>query len=236
MIKNVSVSNLGVTVCFRTLFVFLLLFLPALLRKLLVALLWQTSPAAQNRGAWSTNELFAYNITIQTQSVVAFFGHEPHSIDHLDPNIFPPFNPSTSVPTSIPMETRRFLGYLHLISQPSAEDSMFNDFANSVLEVTNFEQQIGTILIRRHRIPFTICGDTNRKAIPDICLLSTQLRVMPLLLVQRDKPAFGSSGPEPPVIAGAIATFQYNNRNGPSHSRHDDNSVHYGNGNSATPL
>ena len=33
-----------------------------------------------------------------------------------------------------------------------------------------------------------------------------------LLLVQRAKPAFGSNGPEPPILAGAIATFQYNNR------------------------
>jgi hypothetical protein len=35
---------------------------------------------------------------------------------------------------------------------------------------------------------------------------------MALLLVQRKKPVLGPSGPEPPLIAGAIAVFQYNNQ------------------------
>ena len=33
-----------------------------------------------------------------------------------------------------------------------------------------------------------------------------------LLVVQEDKTAFSSSDPEPQIIAGAIATFQHNNR------------------------
>ena len=171
--------------------------------------------SAKSGNDWSTNELFGYNITIQTQSVVDFFGHEPYSIDHLDPDLFSLSNPSTFVPTEISVPTRRFLEYLYLTTQPGASDSTFIGVANSVLEATNFNEQIGTAFLRPHRIPFTICGDTNRKAISDICLLSTRLRVRPLilLLVQQHKPTFGSSGPEPPVIAGAIATFQDNNRN-----------------------
>jgi len=157
---------------------------------------------------WSMDELLAYNITIQTQSVVDFFGHELHPID-LDPNIL---SPVTSIPTGISRPTRRFFNHLILVSHPDAQDSFFNDFANSVLDVTNFDRQIGTVPVPRYDFPLTICGN-DRKTIPDICLMSDQLTPMIHLIVQRAKPVFGLRGPEPPVIAGAIATFQYNNRN-----------------------
>ena len=48
---------------------------------------------------------------------------------------------------------------------------------------------------------------------PNWFLAVNQLMPMVLLVVQWDKSPFGSSGPEPPVIAGAIAVFQYNNQN-----------------------
>jgi len=172
------------------------------------------SPKSGNH--WSTDELLGYNITIQTQSVVDFFGHELSPIDlDLDPYLFSSFSPSTSsrtIPTGMSMPTHRFLSHLTSISHPDAQDSFFNDFANSVLDITNFERQLGTLLVPRYSLPLTICGNDNRKAMPDICLMSTQLVPMILLVVQRDKPVFGSSGPGPPVIARAIATFQYNNR------------------------
>jgi len=169
--------------------------------------------SAKSGNQWSTNELLAYNITIQTQSVVDFFGREPRPIDlDLDPNLFSSVTTTTSIPTGISMSTRRFFDHLITISRPDAEDSFFNDFESSVLDVTAFERPIGTLLIPRYSLPLTICGKDNRKANPDICLTSCQLEPMILLLVQRDKPVFRSRGPEPPVIAGAIATFQNNNQ------------------------
>lgn len=162
---------------------------------------------------WSAKDLSAYNITFQTQSIIDFFGHELRPIDHLDPYLLSSFEPLTSIPTGISMETCRFLKYLYLISHPNAGDSALNDFMRSVLIVTNFDQQIGAVLCPLYRLPLTTFGDNNREAIPDMCLLSNQLQPLTLLLVQRDKPAFGSSGPEPPLIASAIATFQNNNRN-----------------------
>jgi hypothetical protein len=168
-------------------------------------------PSAKSGSDWSTEELFTYNITIQTQSVVEFFGHELCPIQ--DPDLLSPYNPLTSIPTGIPMQTCRFLKYLYLISKPNSGDSALNDFATSVLEVTDFHRQINTLLLTLFHIPLTICEDNDREAIQDICLISSQLMPMVLLVCQRDKPAFGPSGPEPPVIAGAIAAFQYNNRN-----------------------
>lgn len=103
------------------------------------------------------------------------------------------------------------LKHFYAVSKPNSRDSVLNDFATSVLEITEFHRQIDTLLLTLFYIPLTICGDNDREAIQDICLVSRQLMPMVLLLCQRDKPAFGSSGPEPPVIAGAIAAFQYNN-------------------------
>jgi len=110
------------------------------------------------------------------------------------------------------MSIHRFLKHLALISHPDAQDSSFNDFAGNVLGVTDFQCEIGIVHVSQYGLPLTICGKNNRKAIPDICLMSYQPVPMILLVVQRDKPVFGSRGPEPPVIAGAVAAFQYNNR------------------------
>ena len=188
-------------------------FLPCSLKKASSrSAMADTTRSPKSGNHWSTDELLAYNITIQTQSVVDFFGHELSPID-LDPYLFSSFSPSTSsrIPTGMSMPTHRFLSHLTLISH-DAQDSFLNDFAISVLDVTNFERQLGTLLVPRYNLPLTICGNNDRKAIVDICLMSAQLVPMILLVVQRDKPVFGPSGPEPPVVAGAIATFQYNNR------------------------
>ena len=171
--------------------------------------------SAKSGNHWSMDELFAYNITIQTQSAVEFFGHE---LCPIKPNLISSFNPSDPIPAGIPMQTRRFLDHVILISIPDgpeesdAEDFALNAFASSVLEVTDFHRQIGTLLLTLHGLPLTICGDNHRKAIPDICIMSNQPMPIILLLVQRAKPAFRSNGPEPPILAGTIATFQYNNR------------------------
>ena len=61
------------------------------------------------------------------------------------------------------MQTRRFLDHIRLISRPDAEESdaedfALNAFAYSVLEVTDFHWQIGTLLLPLHSLPLTICG------------------------------------------------------------------------------
>ena len=157
---------------------------------------------------WSTNELLAYNISVQPQDAIHFFNHKLGSIDHLDPNLLSSADPTIAVDFS--KETYRFLAYLELASRANAgQESAIDDFAKSVLEVTGFDQ-IGTILRTRYDIPFTICGDSHRAARSDVCLV--HLNSMILLVVQEDKTVFSSSDPEPQIIAEAIATFQHNNR------------------------
>ena len=155
------------------------------------------------------NELLAYNITVQRQDVVNFFGHELGPIDYLDSNLFSSADPT--IASDFSKETYRFLAYLDLASRANAgQESAINDLAKSVLEVTGFDL-IGTVLLTRYDIPFTICGDSHRAARSDVCLV--HLNSMILLVVQEDMTAFSSSDPEPhQIIAKAIATFQHNNR------------------------
>jgi len=164
--------------------------------------------SAKSGSDWSTNELLAYNIAVQRQDVVNFFGHELGPIDHLDSNLLSSADPTTA--SDFSKETYRFLIYLDLASRANAgQESAIDDLAKSVLEVTGFDQT-GTILRTRYDIPFTICGDSRRAARSDVCLV--HVNSMILLVVQKDKTVFSSSDPEPQIIAEAIATFQYNNR------------------------
>jgi hypothetical protein len=164
--------------------------------------------SAKSGSDWSTNELLAYNISVQRQNPTDFFGRELGPIDHLDPNLLSTADPTICAHFS--KETYRFLAYLDLASRANAgQEAAIHDLARSVLEVTGFDE-LGTILRTRYDIPFTICGDSHRAARTDVCLV--HLNSMILLVVQEDKPDFSPADPEPQVIAEAIATFQYNNR------------------------
>ena len=166
--------------------------------------------SAKSGNAWSTDELLAYNITIQTKNDTEFFGREICSNDYIDPSLL---SSLTSIPTGISDDARRFLTYLAIISQPNAEDSIFNEFANSLLNALHFDRQNTTIIQQLYSLPLTICKHENRKAHPDICIMTAHPMPMILSLVQRKKPLFRLNGAEPPLIAGAIAAFQHNNRN-----------------------
>ena len=174
--------------------------------------------SAKPGSQWSTNELSAYNITVRRQSVVDFFGHELPSIDHLDPNLLSSiqFNIPAPPPTGTCMQTLRFLKLLIWISgaphMPDS-DSIITDFTCSVLRVTGFELRVDGVVLIRRGLSLAICGDINRKSTPDLSLITYHVTPLILLLVQRDKPGFGSNGPEAPLIASAIAAFQNNNRN-----------------------
>jgi hypothetical protein len=164
--------------------------------------------SAKSGDKWSTSDLLAYNITIQTKKVTEFFGHELCSNDLIDPSLL---SSPTPIPAGIPDEARRFLKYLGFISYPNPADSFLSDFAKGLLAAIHFDRQGNATIVPRHSFPLTICGYTNRKVNPDICIITNHLMPMTLLLVQRKKLASGPSVPEPPLIAGAIAAFQSNN-------------------------
>ena len=125
------------------------------------------------------------------------------------PTSFPP--PLPFPPAGIPDEARRFLKSLGFTSHPNLADSFLSDFAKGLLAAIHFDRQGIVTILPRHSFPLTICGYTDQKVNPDICIITNHLVSMILLLVQRKKPALGPGGPEPPLIAAAIAAFQSNN-------------------------
>ena len=173
--------------------------------------------SAKPGSQWSNNELSAYNITIQTQSVIDFFGQELPSIDHLDPNLLFSIqsNPPTRPPNGTSVDTLSFLNQLSWIwyHPNSLFPTTIPNFTWSVLRVTGFERRVDAGIVMLCDLSLAICGDTNRSATPDLSLITYHSLPLTLLVVQRDQPAFGSNGLEAPLVASAIAAFQNNNRN-----------------------
>ncbi|KAM6489558.1 hypothetical protein JOM56_014977 [Amanita muscaria] len=164
--------------------------------------------SAKSASNWSNHELLAYNIFIQHQNALDFFGRELGPIDRFDPILLASTDPADpTISPDFSKEAYHFLDYLDLASGADAgQESAIVDLARSVLEVTGFDEP-GKALCTRYNIPFVICGDAHIAAQTDVCLVQTNLMI--LLVVEVDK---NLSNPEPQVIAKAIATFQHNNR------------------------
>jgi len=89
------------------------------------------------------------------------------------------------------------------------QETAVNDFAREFLRIVGFEER-GRILRTHHIIPLSICGDNNKVAQTDVCLVGRRLTI--LLVLQEDKTNFTPSDPEPQVIVEAIAAYQHNNQ------------------------
>ena len=72
-----------------------------------------TFGSAKSGSDWSTNELLAYNITVQRENAENF-SQELGPIDHLDPNLFSSANPTIAADFS------RFLVHRDLASRSNA--------------------------------------------------------------------------------------------------------------------
>jgi hypothetical protein len=115
-------------------------------------IIYSAKPASK----WSKNELSAYNITIQTQSVIDFFGHELRSIDHLDPNLLFSIqsNPPTRPPNGTSVDTLSFLNSLSCIWHDPDCDPAINNLMRSVLRVTGFERD--AVIVMRCKLSLAI--------------------------------------------------------------------------------
>ncbi|KAF9517287.1 hypothetical protein BS47DRAFT_1435234 [Hydnum rufescens UP504] len=154
---------------------------------------------------WASQELEAYNITVQHQAAQKFFGSEPTQLPQIDPK----FVTGTVDSKRLSDTSFRLLLYLSLAScANTGQKSALHDFSCEILRLVGFEER-GTLLRSHYGIPLVIGGET-RLARTNICLIHP---IIPILLVlQEDTFRFGSRDPEAQVIAGAIAAFQFNNR------------------------
>ncbi|KAG2359180.1 hypothetical protein BDR07DRAFT_1361387 [Suillus spraguei] len=160
--------------------------------------------SAKSGSDWTFNDLMAYNITVTPQSPEQFFRQNHGTpLEGVDPSLL---NPSLN-DENISDAVFEYLGHLDLATNVTQE-SFIDAFAQKTLQILGFVER-GLIFTARHNIPLRICGDNQRVAETDVCLLD--LRSMILLVLQDDKTVFSRSYPEPQVIAEAIAAYQDNN-------------------------
>ncbi|KAF8135862.1 hypothetical protein K438DRAFT_1911644 [Mycena galopus ATCC 62051] len=163
--------------------------------------------SAKSGSHWSLNEQLAYHIRVEVVPPEVFFHSDPNpSLDHLDQAIL------TASPGADDLElsdsTARYLGYLDLATK-ATQESLIDDFARETLHLLGFSQR-NLILATRYIIPLTICGEIDRTAQTDVCLLHRSTLV--LLVLAEDKTLSNTTDPQSQVIAEAIAAFQFNNR------------------------
>ncbi|KAG2360062.1 hypothetical protein BDR07DRAFT_1413528, partial [Suillus spraguei] len=123
--------------------------------------------SAKSGSDWTFNDLMAYNITVTPQSPEQFFRQ----------------NHGTLLEGNISDAVFEYLGHLDLATNVTQE-SFIDAFAQKTLQILGFVER-SLILTARHNIPLRICGDNQRVAETDVCLLD--LRSMILLVLQDDK-------------------------------------------------
>lgn len=158
---------------------------------------------ARSSYEWSRNELQAYHITITHISPEEFFLQRANPpVTDLDPALVN--TPLGVDDRNVSDDTCRFLSYLDLATN-AGEDTAIDDFARELLHTVGYDER-GYLLRTGHTVPLPICG-SDREASIGVCLLDRQSTI--LLVLQTDKK---NPDPEPQVIAGAIAAYEYNNK------------------------
>ncbi|KAF9446364.1 hypothetical protein P691DRAFT_733405 [Macrolepiota fuliginosa MF-IS2] len=158
--------------------------------------------SAKSGSDWTEYELIAFNIVIQDVDVATFFG-----APQLPPTTASPVllnNVLRPAPAAvISKEDRLFFTYLD--GANTDEEAAVDDFTCHILRMLDFDDNNKLIATRRE-LSFTMCG-TRVRAEADIAILdNTQYS----LVVQEDKRSTAFDGPEPRLIAAAIAAFVEN--------------------------
>jgi len=162
--------------------------------------------SARSCREWTTNDLVAYNITIESQDVPTFFGQPelPQLAVH------PELLTTQFVTHAIMMDKEcfRVLRYMDLAMDiVPEEESAVVDFTKQLLQTIGYCSR-GRILRSRKDIPLCICGMwTHAKT--DVCIMDQDDDI--LLLVQEDKHHLVVGDPMPQLIAEAIGAVQMNN-------------------------
>jgi len=151
--------------------------------------------------AWTTDDLRAYNVTIEAQDFGTFFG-QPSPI--LQPSELLTKQRADEM-TSV--ENHRVISLMDLaMNRVPSEESMVAQFTEKLLVSLEYESLAKSVVLRQ-QMPLFICGE-SRHATADVCLMD----MSEILLVgQEDKRHMDAGDPDPQLIAEAIAAFQFNN-------------------------
>lgn len=159
--------------------------------------------SAKSGSDWTSNDLIAYNITIEAQNTATFFGRPDLPAPAINPQLL-----TTLSATDMTDESCfHVVKCMDLAMDPvPGEESAVDDFAMELLKVTGYRSR-NRFLRSRKDIPLFICG-TWSHAKTDVCLMDDSEII---LLVQEDKRHLELGDPRPQLIAEAIAAVQTNN-------------------------
>jgi len=158
------------------------------------------SRTAKPCNQWTTNELAAYNITIDHQDFTTFFELPSPP----DPTINPHVLTTEDWSNAPDIDTFRILKLMDLATTPvlSGETAVV-DFADYLLRALDYEQRRWILRTRFHLSPLVVCGK-EKHALINVCLADKEIA---LVLVQEVK---GNQDPHAPLVAKAIAAFMHN--------------------------
>ncbi|KAJ3807985.1 hypothetical protein EV368DRAFT_44212 [Lentinula lateritia] len=159
--------------------------------------------SAKSGSDWTQNELRAYNIAVQWQDAVTFFGVDPLP----QPAVAQEVLTTLDADDMILDDNYKLLRYMDLAMNPApTEESAVDDFAVHLLKLLGYLPR-SRMARTRADIPLWICGEQCH-AETDVCIVDSDDI---LLLIEEDKRHKELKDPEPQLIAEAIAAFQMNN-------------------------
>jgi len=148
---------------------------------------------------WGVSELAAYNIEVQFQDAVTFFGVDP--LPAQTDELLTRFNADDMDADS----NYKLIRYMDLAMDPvPTEESAVDDFAVQLLTVLGYVPR-SRMARTRADIPLRICGEL-RHTKTDLCIVDLDDF---LLLTQEDKRHKELKDPEPQLIAKAIAALHF---------------------------
>lgn len=155
---------------------------------------------------WTTNELAAYNISIQSQDRAGFFGTNTLPEPRVEPDILTN-EELTNGEHEVSLASYRLQRHLKSVMlEKPFEESAVDDFGVFLLNL--FDLDTWQRQIRTHKdIPLLICGEW-RHAKTDVCIVDDDGIY---LLVQEDKKYQSMEDPVAQLVAEALACFQHNN-------------------------
>lgn len=164
--------------------------------------------SAKSCSDWNLNDLDSYNIHIQQQDALTFFGVQELPAPQVDPELL-------NVSNADAMQEDRhaeLINLLDLAMVSSTGESAVDDFAVELFKVLGYVRRNRVARTRKY-LRLLICGEyTHAKT--DVCIVDRSQNDI-LLLVQEDK---RSEDREPvdaqaQLIAQAVAAFAENNEN-----------------------
>lgn len=164
--------------------------------------------SAKSGSEWTLNDLESYNIQLQQQDALTFFGVQQLPEPSVDPELLS----NVSADAMQQDHHAELINLLDLAMVPSYGESAVNDFTVELFRILGYVRR-DRVARTRKDLHLLICGE-YRHAKTDVCLIDHSQNDI-ILLVQEDKRIEDRepTDAQAQLVAEAIAAFAENNGN-----------------------